>query len=137
MFKTQNINMKKVSILFSLLLLTQLTYSQKEIVASVVTKYEDKLIKIVSDTIPASSYYNLTGNESVGDVVLNVIFIFNDGRESNKEFEVIEYKRSNSITEVLVNADDGQLKYFFIHDQNIIITRNIDGEILWEGDIIF
>lgn len=129
--------MKKTSILFSLILLSQITYSQNKVVASVVTKYEGQLIKIVSDTLLAASYYNITGNESISDVVLNVIFIFNDGRESKKEFEVIDYKRVESVTEVVVNTDNGQLKYYFIHDENIIITRNIEGEILWEGDIIF
>ena len=129
--------MKKTLIFFSLILQSQITYSQNKVVASVVTKYEGQLIKIVSDTLLAKSYYNITGNESTSDVVLNVIFIFNDGRESKKEFEVIEYKKVESVTEIIVNTDNGQLKYYFIHDENIIITRNFEGEILWEGDIIF
>lgn len=137
MFNLWKTKMKKTLIFFSLILQSQITYSQNKVVASVVTKYEGQLIKIVSDTLLAKSYYNITGNESTSDVVLNVIFIFNDGRESKKEFEVIEYKKVESLTELIVNTDNGQLKYYFIHDENIIITRNFEGEILWEGDIIF
>jgi hypothetical protein len=81
--------------------------------------------------------YNLTGYESVSTAVLNVIALYDDGRESRKEFDLLEYKKENNLTQIIVKTDQGELKYFFIHDQNIVITQDKKGKIMWEGDIIF
>jgi hypothetical protein len=116
---------------------THLFYSQNQVVVSAVSEFEGEVIRIVSDTLKLKIYYNLTGNESVGDVVLNVIALHNDGRKTRKEFEVIEYKKNNSVTEVTVKENDIPVKYFFIYSENVIITKQ-DGEaFMWEGDIIF
>jgi hypothetical protein len=116
---------------------THLFYSQNQVVVSAVSEFEGEVIRIVSDTLKLKIYYNLTGNESVGDVVLNVIALHNDGRKTRKEFEVIEYKKNKSVTEVTVKENDIPVKYFFIYSENVIITKQ-DGEaFMWEGDIIF
>lgn len=116
---------------------THLFYSQNQVVVSAVSEFEGEVIRIVSDTLKLKVYYNLTGNESVGDVVLNVIVFHNDGRETRKEFEVIEYKKNKSVAEVTVKENDDQVKYFFIYSENVIITKHDNDAYMWEGDVIF
>jgi hypothetical protein len=129
--------MIKINLSCCFFFFTHLFYSQNQVVVSAVSEFEGEVIRIVSDTLKLKVYYNLTGNESVGDVVLNVIALHNDGRETRKEFEVIEYKKNNSVTEVTVKENEIPVKYFFIYSENVIITKQ-DGEaFLWEGDIIF
>jgi hypothetical protein len=79
----------------------------------------------------------LTGYESVGYIVLNVIATYEDLTESRKEFEVLSYKKNNNITELLVKTDDGEKKYVFMHEEYVLITKDQNGTILWEGSIIF
>ena len=132
-----SITMIKINLSCCFFFFTHLFYSQNQVVVSAVSEFEGEVIRIVSDTLKLKVYYNLTGNESVGDVVLNVIALHNDGRETRKEFEVIEYKKNNSVTEVTVKENEIPVKYFFIYSENVIITKQ-DGEaFLWEGDIIF
>ncbi len=79
----------------------------------------------------------MTGYESVGYIVLNVIATYEDLTESRKEFEVLSYKKNNNITELLVKTDDGEKKYVFMHEEYVLITKDQNGTILWEGSIIF
>jgi hypothetical protein len=79
----------------------------------------------------------LTGYESVGYAVLNVIALYDDGTESRKEFKVLEYKTKQNITEVLIATDQGEMKYIFNHDEYILRTKDGKNNIMWEGDIIF
>jgi len=95
------------------------------------------VIKIYSDTLKTRIVYNLTGYESVGDIVLNVITLYDDDTETRKKFKVLEYKRKQNLTEILVETEQGELKYVFMHDQYILITQNKKGNFMWEGDIIF
>ncbi len=129
--------MRQTILILFYILFTPIIYSQNQVVVSAVSEFEGEVIRIVSDTLKLKIYYNLTGNESVGDVVLNVIALHNDGRKTRKEFEVIEYKKDKSVTEVTVKENDIPVKYFFIYSENVIITKQ-DGEaFMWEGDIIF
>ncbi len=81
--------------------------------------------------------FNLTGFESVSDVVLNVIAVQEDGSETRKVFEVLHYDKNQNITEVKVKTDEGESKYVFMRSENILITQDKKGNIMWEGDIIF
>ena len=99
--------------------------------------FEGKVIKIYSDTLNTRIVYNLTGYESVGYAVLNVIALYDDGTESRKEFKVLEYKTKQNITEVLIATEQGEMKYIFNHDEYILITQDGKNNIMWEGDIIF
>lgn len=69
--------------------------------------------------------------------MLNVIATYEDLTESRKEFEVLSYKKNNNITELLVKTDDGEKKYVFMHEEYVLITKDQNGTILWEGSIIF
>ena len=129
--------MKTVLLFCFITIGTQLFYSQNQVVVSAVSEFEGEVIRIVSDTLKLKVYYNLTGNESVGDVVLNVIVFHNDGRETRKEFEVIEYKKNKTVTEVTVKENEDLVKYFFIYSENVIITKHDNDAYMWEGDIIF
>lgn len=129
--------MRQSILILFYILFSPLIYSQNQVVVSAVSEFEGEVIRIVSDTLKLKVYYNLTGNESVGDVVLNVIVFHNDGRETRKEFEVIEYKKNKTVTEVTVKENDDQVKYFFIYSENVIITKHDNDAYMWEGDIIF
>jgi hypothetical protein len=125
-------------IFFLFILLSPFVQSQNQVVVSVVSEFEGQVVKIYSDTLNNTRIvYNLTGYESVSTAVLNVIALYDDGRESRKEFDLLEYKKENNLTQIIVKTDQGELKYFFIHDQNIVITQDKKGKIMWEGDIIF
>lgn len=112
-------------------------FAQNQVFVSVISEKEGKIFKVHTDTLNVKAYYSLTGFESVGDVVLNVLILKEDGSKSRKEFDVNYYKREQDITEINVRTDDGILKYTFFHDLYFIITEDKDGSILWEGDIIF
>jgi|688.fasta_scaffold33131_3 hypothetical protein len=129
--------MKNIFFLFAFFLIAPFAKSQSQVVVSVVTEFEGKVIKIYSDTLNTRIVYNLTGYESVGYAVLNVIALYDDGTESRKEFKVLEYKTKQNITEVLVETEQGEMKHVFMHDQNILISQDKKGSIMWEGDIIF
>jgi hypothetical protein len=129
--------MKNIFFLFAFFLIAPFAKSQSQVVVSVVTEFEGKVIKIYSDTLHTRIVYNLTGYESVGYAVLNVIALYDDGTESRKEFKVLEYKTKQNITEVLVETEQGEMKHVFMHDQNILISQDKKGSIMWEGDIIF
>ena len=125
-----------VFILF--ILISPFVKSQNQVVVSVVSEFDGQVVKIYSDTLNNTRIvYNLTGYESVSTAVLNVIALYDDGRESRKEFDLLEYNKENNLTQIIVKTDQGELKYFFIHDQNIVITQDKKGKIMWEGDIIF
>jgi hypothetical protein len=125
-------------VFFLFILLSPFVKSQNQVVVSVVSEFEGQVVKIYSDTLNNTRIvYNLTGYESVSTAVLNVIALYDDGRESRKEFDLLEYKKENNLTQIIVKTDQGELKYFFIHDQNIVITQDKKGKIMWEGDIIF
>ena len=129
--------MKNIIVLFSFFFIIPFAKSQSQVVVSVVTEFEGKVIKIYSDTLNTRIVYNLTGYESVGYAVLNIIALYDDGTESRKEFKVLEYKTKQNITEVLVETEQGEMKHVFMHDQNILISQDKKGSIMWEGDIIF
>ena len=125
-------------IFFLFILLSPFVQSQNQVVVSAVSEFDGQVVKIYSDTLNNTRIvYNLTGYESVSTAVLNVIALYDDGRESRKEFDLLEYKKENNLTQIIVKTDQGELKYFFIHDQNIVITQDKKGKIMWEGDIIF
>jgi hypothetical protein len=125
-------------IFFLFILLSPFVKSQNQVVVSAVSEFDGQVVKIYSDTLNNTRIvYNLTGYESVSTAVLNVIALYDDGRESRKEFDLLEYKKENNLTQIIVKTDQGELKYFFIHDQNIVITQDKKGKIMWEGDIIF
>jgi len=125
-------------VFFLFILISPFVKSQNQVVVSVVSEFEGQVVKIYSDTLNNTRIvYNLTGYESVSTAVLNVIALYDDGRESRKEFDLLEYKKENNLTQIIVKTDQGELKYFFIHDQNIVITQDKKGKIMWEGDIIF
>lgn len=129
--------MKNIFFLIAFFFIIPFAKSQSQVVVSVVTEFEGKVIKIYSDTLNTRIVYNLTGYESVGYAVLNVIALYDDGTESRKEFKVLEYKTKQNITEVLVETEQGEMKHVFMHDQNILISQDKKGSIMWEGDIIF
>ena len=129
--------MKNIFFLFSFFIIIPFAKSQSQVVVSVVTEFEGKVIKIYSDTLNTRIVYNLTGYESVGYAVLNVIALYDDGTESRKEFKVLEYKTKQNITEVLIATEQGEMKYIFNHDEYILITQDGKTNIMWEGDIIF
>jgi len=125
-------------VFFLFILISPFVKSQNQVVVSAVSEFDGQVVKIYSDTLNNTRIvYNLTGYESVSTAVLNVIALYDDGRESRKEFDLLEYKKENNLTQIIVKTDQGELKYFFIHDQNIVITQDKKGKIMWEGDIIF
>ncbi len=129
--------MKNLLLVFIFFFFAHFAKSQSQVVVSLVSEFEGQVIKIHSDTLNAKIIYNLTGFESVGYVVLNVIALFDDGTESRKELEVLEYKRKQNLTEILVETEQGEEQYVFMHDERILITPGKKGNIMWEGDIIF
>jgi hypothetical protein len=129
--------MKNVVLFFLFFCIINHAQSQNRVIVSVVSEFEGKVIKIYSDTIKARLIYNLTGFESVSDIVLNEIVIQEDGSESRKEYEVLYYNKNQNITEVKVKTDQGESKYVFMRNENILITQDKKGNIMWEGDIIF
>jgi hypothetical protein len=129
--------MKNLLLVFFFFFFAHFAKSQSQVVVSLVSEFEGKVIKIYSDTLKTRIVYNLTGYESVGDIVLNVITLYDDDTETRKKFKVLEYKRKQNLTEILVETEQGELKYVFMHDQYILITQNKKGNFMWEGDIIF
>ena len=129
--------MKNLLLVFIFFFFAHFAKSQSQVVVSLVSQFEGQVIKIHSDTLNAKIIYNLTGSESVGYVVLNVIALFDDGTESRKVFKVLEYKRKQNLTEILVETEQGEEQYVFIHDERILITPDKKGNIMGEGDIIF
>lgn len=129
--------MKNLLLVFFFFFFAHFAKSQSQVVVSLVSEFEGKVIKIYSDTLKTRIVYNLTGYESVGDIVLNVITLYDDDTETRKKFQVLEYKRKQNLTEILVETEQGELKYVFMHDQYILITQNKKGNFMWEGDIIF
>ena len=129
--------MKTLLLVFIFFFFAHFAKSQSQVVVSLVSEFKGQVIKIRSDTMNAKIVYNLSGSESVGYVVLNVIAVFDDGTESRKELEVLEYKRKQNLTEILVKTEQGEEQYVFIHDERILITPSKKGNIMWEGDIIF
>jgi hypothetical protein len=128
----------KSIIFFLFILFSPFVKSQNQVVVSLVSEHEGQVVRIYSDTLYNTRVvYNLTGYESVGTAVLNVIALYDDGSESRKEFDLIEYKKEDGITEIVVKAKDEKLKYIFMHEENILITQDKKGNIMWEGDIIF
>jgi hypothetical protein len=128
----------KSIIFFLFILFSPFVKSQNQVVVSLVSEHEGQVVKIYSDTLYNTRVvYNLTGYESVGTAVLNVIALYDDGSESRKEFDLLEYKKEDGITEIVVKAKDEKLKYIFMHEENILITQDKKGNIMWEGDIIF
>jgi hypothetical protein len=125
-------------IFFLFILFSPFVKSQNQVVVSLVSEHEGQVVRIYSDTLYNTRVvYNLTGYESVGTAVLNVIALYDDGSESRKEFDLLEYKKEDGITEIVVKAKDEKLKYIFMHEENILITQDKKGNIMWEGDIIF
>jgi hypothetical protein len=127
-------------ILFGLFsLLYQLSFSQDQVVVSLFTEFEGQIVKLHSDTIEASIYYNITGNESISDVVLNVITVRNDGTKSSKEFEVTYYSKNeeDNTVEVNVNSPNGPILYIFLMENYILVTKTENGSFMWSGDIHF
>ena len=129
--------MKNLLLVFFFFFFAHFAKSQSQVVVSLVSEFEGKVIKIYSDTLKTRIVYNLTGYESVGDIVLNVITLYDDDTETRKKFKVLEYKRKQNLTEILVETEQGELKYVFMHDQYILITQNKKGNFMWEGYIIF
>ena len=129
--------MKNLLLVYFFFFFAHFAKSQSQVVVSLVSEFEGKVIKIYSDTLKTRIVYNLTGYESVGDIVLNVITLYDDDTETRKKFQVLEYKRKQNLTEILVETEQGELKYVFMHDQYILITQNKKGNFMWEGDIIF
>lgn len=128
----------KSIIFFLFILFSPFVKSQNQVVVSLVSEHEGQVVRIYSDTLYNTRVvYNLTGYESVGTAVLNVIALYDDGSESRKEFDLLEYKKEDGITEIVVQAKDEKLKYIFMHEENILITQDKKGNIMWEGDIIF
>jgi hypothetical protein len=130
--------MKKF-LLFYFCLIFQFSYSQPQVLVSLIDEHEGQIITLYTDTIQAQLYYNITGFESVGNIVLNVIFLFNDGTESRKEFDVISYVRNddeNSL-DMTVKRDDGNVKYFYFFNDHTLIIQSKLGNFLYTGDIIF
>ena len=128
----------KSIIFFLFILFSPFVKSQNQVVVSLVSEHEGQVVRIYSDTLYNTRVvYNLTGYESVGTAVLNVIALYDDGSESRKEFDLLEYKKEDGITEIVVKAKDEKLKYIFMHEENILITQDKKGNIMWEGDIIF
>jgi hypothetical protein len=129
--------MKNVVLFFFFFCIINHAQSQNRVIVSLVSEFEGKVIKIYSDTMKARLIFNLTGFESVSDVVLNVIAVQEDGSETRKVFEVLHYDKNQNITEVKVKTDEGESKYVFMRSENILITQDKKGNIMWEGDIIF
>jgi hypothetical protein len=128
----------KSIIFFLFILFSPFVKSQNQVVVSLVSEHEGQVVRIYSDTLYNTRVvYNLTGYESVGTAVLNVIALYDDGSESRKEFDLLEYKKEDGITEIVDKAKDEKLKYIFMHEENILITQDKKGNIMWEGDIIF
>ena len=120
-------------------LIFHFTFSQNQVVVSLFSEYEGQNVIISSDTIPAQIYYNLTGHESVGDIVLNVIFLFDDGTESRSELEVLSYKRNevDHSVDMLIKREDGEVRYLFYYNDHLIISQSKSGNFIWSGDIVF
>jgi hypothetical protein len=130
--------MKKF-LLFYFCFIFQFSYSQPQVLVSLIDENEGQIITLYTDTIHAQIYYNITGFESVGNIVLNVIFLFNDGKESRKEFDVISYIRNddeNSL-DMIVKRDDGNVRYLYYFNDHILIIQSKGSNFLYTGDIIF
>jgi hypothetical protein len=126
-------------LLFYFCFIFHFSFSQPQVLVSLIVEHEGQIITLHTDTIHAELYYNITGFESVGNIVLNVIFLFNDGTESRKEFDVISYIRNdeeNSL-DMIVKRDDGNIRYLYYFNNQTLIIQSKGGNFMWTGDIIF
>lgn len=126
-------------LIFYFCLIFQFSYSQPQVLVSLIDENEGQIIKLYTDTIPAQLYFNITGFESVGNIVLNVIFLFNDGTESRKEYDVISYARSDkeNLVDMVVKRDEGNVRYLYYFDDQKLIVFSKGMKFLWLGDILF
>jgi hypothetical protein len=132
--------MKRFLLLLAFNVVFIFSFAQGKVFISLVDEYEGELITLTTDTLSVTMYYNFTGYETVGSIVLNIITIFNDGSESRKELDVQSYSKNleeNTIS-VTVIRDDKELNYIFYTDTNMILMMLDDGtNVLMSGDVIF
>ena len=126
-------------LLFCLIYLMRGSDSYGQVIVSLVSQYDGQIVTIYSDTIQAKVYYSITGYESVGNIVLNVVTLFDDKTEIRKEFDVISYVRNEkeNTTDITVKSEEGDVRYFFDMKEYLLLVQSKNGNFLWKGDIIF